>query len=200
MINRVNNNFSLLQSFKGYSPDRKFDLTKINDIPCAYCGQRMLSLSEFDKRLNEARTFSKVLQLGRLYSGYMTPDEISKLNPTYLFNYKGGYKKAVRALIMPHVSTIEHIIPQSKKGIDDISNYMAACYKCNSARRSIDIIDLLDSKPEIAQNIQNHIKFLENIIPKLIKERRISPKYENYPKILAKSLNATSSCKLDILG
>ena len=199
MISTITNN-SNITNFKGYNPNRKFDLIKIDDIPCVYCGKEMFSLSKFDKALNEAKTNGNMFRVGQEYAHYLTPEEFKNLDFSLLYRNPKGIKFALRNLFMPHVSTIEHIIPQSKGGIDNISNYMTACYKCNSNRRSTDLCEILNANPEITQNIQKHIDYLKNVLPKLIRERKISPDYANYLQMLAETLKNTTRGQLDLIS
>ena len=196
MINTVQN-YSI-PSFKGYSPTRKFDLTKIDDIPCAYCGGKMFSLSKFDIALNEARTHGKMFRVGQEYSRFLTPVEREILDFPLLFSHPKGLKYAIRNLLMPHASTIEHIRPQSKGGTDDLSNFMAACYLCNGDRKSIPLPEMIAAHPEIPQNVQNHVNYLKSILPELIRCRKISPEYANYLQMLSKTLKKESEGFLNI--
>ena len=185
-------------SFKGYNPNRKFDLTRIDDIPCPYCGEDMFSLSKFDKALDEAKTAGRMYAVGEMYEKYLINNEFYKFNAPKLMRNPRGFKYAIRNVFLPHASTIEHIIPQSEGGIDDISNYMTACYKCNSNRGSVNLAEMLKKNQNIENNIQKHIDYLKTVLPELIRQRKVSPNYENYPLILAKSLIKASNEKLDI--
>ena len=46
-----------------------------------------------------------------------------------------GISSEIRAL------EVDHIVPKNWKGIDDLSNYQALCYKCNSNKRDTDDTD-----------------------------------------------------------
>ena len=196
MINSINN-FSNIFAFKGYNPNRKFDLTRIDGIPCAYCGEKMFALNKFDKLLGEIKSATGYLQLGRLYKEYLNSGELQCLNGQYLISHPRGAKFAIRNLLLPHSSTIEHIVPQSKGGLDDITNYMAVCYGCNSNRGSIDLYEMIKFNPNIADKIKIHIDFLQKNLPELIKNRKLQPEYNNYPEILKNTLKNVSKGLLD---
>ena len=200
MINSIFNNLrqNTQNTFNGYGANDKFDLTKIDGIPCAYCGEKMFSLSKYDKALGKAKTIDKMFSVGKMYENYLNDDEYLKLNFLYQGQNPQNFKYAIRKLFIPHTATIEHIIPKSNGGIDNLSNYITTCYKCNSNRKNVDLVNLLNNDTNIAKNIQNHINYLKTVLPQLIRNRKISPEYSNYLEILAKSLNKASKGQLNI--
>ena len=185
--------------FGGYSPNRNYDLTRIDGLPCAYCGRKMFFVGNFDKKLDKAKTEDEYIACGKEYEEYLDVNELPKLNKDYLKDYPKGIKFAVRNLFMPHISTKDHIIPKSSNGISDIENYITVCYMCNSNKKSISLLQLLNSNNSIAENIQNHLDYLKEKLPELIRNRKISPKYRNYPEIIAKNLEKISNGTLKII-
>ena len=199
MINLFNINSYKNSNFNGSSYyNQKFSLSKMDGIPCAYCGKKTLSLSKFDKKLYKLKSIEEFLQLGEEYKEYLDEKELQHLNKKYLTRFPLGPKIALRTLFMPHIATKEHIIPRSNGGIDDIKNYIVTCYKCNSARKSIPLYNLFKSDKNISENINNHINFLKKFIPKLIKTKKIAPKYKHYPEIISESIKVASNNQLDI--
>lgn len=68
--------------------------------------------------------------------------------------------------------TIEHIVPVSKGGIDDISNYITACMHCNSSKRDMLISDFIVKRWDIQiSNLPIHGDVIMDT-PELDKEYR----------------------------
>ena len=104
--------------------------------------------------------------------------------------YKGLFDKAI--------SSIEHIVPQSKGGQDKLSNYLAVCRECNSNRSSLPFDKYITFYPEVIKNATEQIKILDKILPKLVSDNKIDESYEFYPQIVSKSLKKQSKGKINI--
>lgn len=185
-------------NFKENRPIRNFELTKIDGIPCPYCGDKMFSLSNLDKKLNSLISLSKKYLLAVKYAEYIKEENLSKLNPVFLLEHQLGTNAAIKDIMLPKACTIDHIVPKSEGGMDSIVNYMAACYECNSKRGNTSIYNMINSDKGIKKNIENHVQFLKEMIPLYIKTNKISEKYISYPEMLKDSLNRVSKGELDI--
>jgi len=62
-----------------------------------------------------------------------------------------------RRLILPAMSTTEHIKPQSKNGKNNTDNYIPLCGDCNSRRGNIPYWEWFKIHPEMPQNLQKYI-------------------------------------------
>jgi predicted RNA-binding protein with TRAM domain len=51
--------------------------------------------------------------------------------------------------------TIEHIVPVSKKGINDRVNYVTACRSCNSSKRDEDLSDFLNRRDDLSVSAED---------------------------------------------
>jgi 5-methylcytosine-specific restriction endonuclease McrA len=59
---------------------------------------------------------------------------LSKLFPAHL-PYHRNWKFGLTSLIYwTHATSLEHIVPLARGGVDDPSNYATTCYGCNDAR------------------------------------------------------------------
>ena len=197
MINKICNSAKMV-NFKGYSPTRKFELTKFDDIPCVYCGERTFALSKFDTALDTAGSKNKMFKVAEKYINYLSKEEAKKAEFKLLPREKKEFKRVLRNLFVPHSSTIEHIKPESHGGTYDLANLAAACQRCNGQRKSIPLPEWIRLHPDIPQNAQKHVDYLKIILPELIRNRKISPEYANYLELLAETLKKESEGLLDI--
>lgn len=73
------------------------------------------------------------------------------------------YNKAAkfyRNLFFNYISSVEHIIPYSKDGKSQSSNYLIAHTYCNMMRSSKPLFEYSSTNPEIYENILNYLKYV----------------------------------------
>ena len=73
------------------------------------------------------------------------------------------YNKAARFyrnLFFNYISSVEHIIPYSKDGKSQSSNYLIAHTYCNMMRSSKPLFEYSSTNPEIYENILNYLKYV----------------------------------------
>ena len=104
-----------------------------------------------------------------------------------------GNREIGQRLISPSLPTLDHIKAVSKGGIDEFSNLIVMCEKCNSARGNMSYKDWLIIHPEMYRYVQKNI---DHII-KEINEGRLE-NFDTYPKDVAKTLYKESGRKLKV--
>lgn len=86
-------------------------------------------------------------------------------------------------LVSPSVSTIEHILPKSEEGENDIGNYLAECAHCNNERHSILLNVWIRMKPKMLKylpiNLHQVFGRIKNFKNKL---------YRDYPKLVVNTI------------
>ena len=83
----------------------------------------------------------------------------------------------ISSIFNPKVASVEHIIPRSKNGTDNVSNYIAMCRNCNAKRSSIPYDEFLLYHPEMKKNTERQVKVVGNKILK----GELTPDYKFYP-------------------
>ena len=108
------------------------------------------------------------------------------------------------------VLEVDHIIPKSKKGKDDINNLITSCFDCNRGKRDISLdripnkmvenLEILKSKEsqlkeyrkyigKIERRINNDINEIENVFMETYEGNTLTDKFKNASiKLFLKSL------------
>ncbi len=73
-------------------------------------------------------------------------------------------EEIARRLVLPALSTTEHIVPQSRDGANDIENYIPLCGKCNSERGNTPYDRWFAMHPEMPVNLQKYILQVSDMI------------------------------------
>ncbi len=77
-------------------------------------------------------------------------------------NYSDG--AILSSLIVPSMSSYEHIIPKSDDGEDKYSNGLVLCRECNQKRASVPYSEYVDYHPEMRVNTQRQMDFISQFI------------------------------------
>lgn len=86
---------------------------------------------------------------------------------------KIGYK-----LLWPSVASIEHLLPRSSGGVNELANYGSATTRANSSRKSIDFCEQLRLYPETRQNCQKYVdRLIELNHQGVFRKLGLTPKY-----------------------
>lgn len=91
-------------------------------------------------------------QQGKVSFGYKSKIKKVAKNCAYC-------KKSFSAKLKP---TVEHILPRSKGGANNIKNYLAVCADCNNKRGNKNFKEWLKSKPSLIENIKFYLSPLKN--------------------------------------
>lgn len=97
-------------------------------------------------------------------------------------------------LFLPSLSTCEHIIPKSKGGKNNTSNYVAQCNMCNSNRNDMDFLTWIKTKLNFENNFRRYLEkvFESFCLGELPKE------YETYFKDITKTLKQETQGFIDV--
>lgn len=87
--------------------------------------------------------------------------------PAYItkFSREPSWKIAYR-LLWPNMASVEHILPQSKGGADEMYNFGGAGTRVNAERGNISFVEQLKHVPDTAKNSQKYIDALINLVKK----------------------------------
>ncbi len=87
--------------------------------------------------------------------------------PAYImkFSREPSWKIAYR-LLWPNMASVEHILPQSKGGADEMHNFGGAGTRVNAERGNISFVEQLKQVPDTAKNSQKYIDALINLVKK----------------------------------
>lgn len=81
------------------------------------------------------------------------------------FSREPSWKIAYR-LIWPNMASVEHILPQSKGGVDEMYNFGGAGTRVNAERSNIDFTEQIERMPETEKNSQKYVNRLINFVKK----------------------------------
>ena len=129
---------------------------------------------------------ARVVRTKEMYAGVLEPrgldkikykvfDEIDKLPltcitkdsfiaHTHSFHYSDA--KIIESLLLPSMSSFEHIIPRSKGGDDRADNGIVLCADCNEKRKSRPYSEFLKYHPEMPYNTEKQLRFVADSIAK----------------------------------
>lgn len=137
-------------------------------------------------------------KINNVVSDIHNPNEFSSDSYIYDHAKKGSYSDFYLNLLRKSTSTIEHLTPKSKGGTNGINNYLAVCQDCNSKRGNLPFSLFISLNPQIVENTEKQLQLLNKMLPKLISERKISRKYNDYPQKVSETLKEISRGKLDV--
>ena len=79
-------------------------------------------------------------------------------NAAYITKFsKEPPEKIFYRLLWPSLATVEHILPRSCHGKNEMSNYGGACARENSDRHNLPFMEQLRRRPQTAENCQKYI-------------------------------------------
>lgn len=118
----------------------------------------------------------------------------------FIIKYSDKTSKEIgQRLLMPSVSSIEHVRPKNPReglprGFNDATNYMLECSRCNNSRGNTPMHLWIKKHENMVNNTQKHI----NEVIKLINQGKIKG-YEWYPQAISDSLakESNGAIKLD---
>ncbi|MDD3436912.1 MAG: hypothetical protein PHC64_07170 [Candidatus Gastranaerophilales bacterium] len=129
------------------------------------------------------------------YSGVVT----RKVEGQYVTMLRTSYEIGQR-LILPAVSTFEHVRPKSDGGSKELRNGLAECFGCNNARGGMPLEQWVKLHPEMEDNYQYYIDTIISLINSNTLHMREN--LHHYPRLIAETLRSESNgrIKLNITG
>ncbi len=103
-------------------------------------------------------------------------------------------KEIASKFVEQSIPSAEHLLPKSKGGKDNTSNYICDCAECNSLRSDIDFDVWLKQKPQIAKGLQRYIY----VVQKVIDEGNFRKEYNDYVEDIIKTIHKLSYGKLKL--
>lgn len=141
-------------------------------------------LEEFGKTLRDKKVFEEIYKIAQTL-----PASTDSLSAFFVKYSQRNPKEIAYRLIIPSISTAEHIKPQSKEGEDKISNYIAECAYCNSGRGNMPLDKWVELNPQMPQNVDEHL--LE--VYRRFKNGELDSGYKNYFIRVANTLKTQSN-------
>ncbi|MCM1072852.1 MAG: hypothetical protein NC334_03500 [Bacteroides sp.] len=99
--------------------------------------------------------------------------------PAYImkFSREPSWKIGYR-LLWPNLASVEHILPQSKGGADEMYNFGGAGTRVNAERGNIDFTEQLVRVPETSENSQKYVDGLINQVKRgIFRKNNVSTSY-----------------------
>lgn len=125
------------------------------------------------KPLNNSKLEDKVLKIAS-----RLPTSSNSLSAYILKLSAEPPEKIGYRILRPTTASVEHILPKSCGGADDMSNFGGATAYINSARKSIELDKWAIIHPEVRDNCQKYVNRLIELYHKgIFRKHNISPRY-----------------------
>jgi len=117
----------------------------------------------------------------------------SLLNPPveYSRDENSALRDVINFTVAKASTSVDHVVPKSKGGPDDIKNLMILCNDCNKHKKSKKFGHWISKDQEIAINMQKYL----DAVSKIIKEKKLE-KYYSYPKKFSNHIRALTNRRL----
>jgi hypothetical protein len=99
----------------------------------------------------------------------------------------------IGSILDKHVSTFEHVLPQSKNGPDSIYNGVIMCQNCNQTRGTISYPKFIRIFPEMPKNLFKQLEF----VTKAIEKGKLPENYDNYPIKISSTISNITHGEVD---
>ena len=128
-------------------------------------------------------------------------DELSQVPKTFMtkdsflaFAHNRHYSdaKIIESLLVPSMSSFEHIIPRSMGGADQAKNGIILCADCNEKRKTRPYSEFLKYHPQMPFNTNKQINFVADMI---LKEKLGGP-FRYWPVQVSETLNEYTDGKI----
>lgn len=88
-------------------------------------------------------------------------------------SWKIGYR-----LLWPNLASVEHILPQSKGGVDEMYNFGGAGTRVNAERGNVDFTEQLIRVPDTPENSQKYVDALINLVKRgIFRKNNVNTSY-----------------------
>lgn len=111
------------------------------------------------------------------------------------FSREPSWKIAYR-LLWPNLASVEHILPQSKGGKDEMSNFGGAGARVNAERGNIDFTEQIKIVPQTVVNSQKYVDALTSLVKKGIFVKTGNSTY--YIDSFAKTIKEQSKGQIEL--
>lgn len=126
---------------------------------------------------------------------YQLPRSSRDLDAFIVRYSKSSHDAIARRLLSPAAATIEHIVPKSRNGADDMGNYILASASFNNDKHDLSLGEFIVLNADI--NIPAHLQeYMDTVISEVMRKK--SPLHSTmwYPKAIQKTLMQESSGKV----
>lgn len=144
--------------------------------------------SPLDKLMKISATGKDAQHLDKIYQiWYKLPSSSTDLDAFIVKNAKLDHYTVARHLLSPSVKTVDHIIAQSRKGSDSLSNLAPVCADINNKKGSLTLEEFiqLESDLDIAGNLQ---AYMDETIKRVNNSKDPFSRKPSYPVAVAKTI------------
>lgn len=128
-------------------------------------------------------------EIDGIQMSFRTKESFLAFSATQKFNDNA----IIGSILDKHVSTFDHVLPQSKGGPDSIYNGIIMCQNCNQARGTISYPKFIRIFPQMPQNIYKQLEF----VTKAIEKGKLPPNYDNYPIKISSTISKITHGEVD---
>ena len=123
---------------------------------------------------------------------YQLPRSSKDLDAFIVRYSKSSHDAIARRLLSPAAATIEHIIPQSKNGADDMSNFLLVSAQFNNDRHDLPLDEfiILNSDIDIPAHLQ---EYMDTVVSEVMRKNSPFSSKKWYPRAIQRTLMQESS-------
>ena len=125
------------------------------------------------KDIKQSQVFKQILVLAD-----QIPSSSNSESAFYVSYSRKQNDEIARRIISPSASTTEHMLPASKGGKNESSNYIVMCSSCNSKRSNMSYTEWIKTMPNMVKNFNNYL--VE--VTRRIDDGELGLEYVDYPK------------------
>ncbi len=125
------------------------------------------------KDIKQSQVFKQILVLAD-----QIPSSSNSESAFYVSYSRKQNDEIARRIISPSASTTEHMLPASKGGKNESSNYIVMCSSCNSKRSNMSYAEWIKTMPNMVKNFNNYL--VE--VTRRIDDGELGLEYVDYPK------------------
>ena len=125
------------------------------------------------KDIKQSQIFKQILVLAD-----QIPSSSNSESAFYVSYSRKQNDEIARRIISPSASTTEHMLPASKGGKNESSNYIVMCSSCNSKRSNMSYTEWLKTMPNMVKNFNNYL--VE--VTRRIDDGELGLEYVDYPQ------------------
>lgn len=160
----------ILQKTKSFSEDEIYEMR--HSAEEMYCTERdnnarVQMVKDMYSEALRSKNFDKLIpkviaELEEVPETFLTKDSFF----VYAHNHAFSDSKIIESLLVPSLSSFEHIIPRSKGGADTARNGIILCSGCNEKRKTRPYKEFLRYHTEMPANTDKQINYVAGLILK----------------------------------